>query len=316
MKKILLGTLLLILLSFSMQMTALSLEIQRAFIYNNIRIENLNNFINNFITENPTYTLIKDNNNEDIFIIKSLKDDKNALIFKLTPYGNNIYFYGFEKMNISGGITYPLNRYLKKYNIIYNEYTAPGDPTLFGEIELSFKSKKIIERMKPSLLQSAKKYPIISYKFINQIKVNPTNDYILNFSDDKIEIKGEVEEDRISFELKNKTEFPLTINWNDLSIVDIAGVANNVVHSGIKDLSTRYLQNYTTVPPLSRILDSVAPADNVYYANNIGWKIKPIEFLFPSTIYNKNQGSLFFPIEMNGVKHNYNFILKAENNNL
>ena len=65
------------------------------------------------------------------------------------------------------------------------------------------------------------------------------------YEDDYIDIVWFVDSDRFNFDLKNKTDHTLRINWDDISYVNYAGQVKRVIHSGIKYRETSSIQPAT-----------------------------------------------------------------------
>jgi len=149
------------------------------------------------------------------------------------------------------------------------------------------------------------------------------------YSDSIIDILFSISDKEIDFQLKNKTNLPIKLDWNSVSIV-MFGKANRVVHSGVKYIDRNASQAYTMIPPLASIDDIVLPTDKVYYREGYygaytsipgGWETSS---LFPTYDMNKQgtadliyslkgtEFSLFMPLALNKEDINYNFVFKID----
>lgn len=132
----------------------------------------------------------------------------------------------------------------------------------------------------------------------------------------------------IGFDLKNKTEAPIKLDWNNVSFVDFEGDAHRVIHADIRYIERDRTHPPTIIPPSVKISDLVYPADLIYWSSiTESWTkidLWPIERTItgfdaaaqrPSVeaelkALEKKTISVFLPLEINGIKKYYNFILK------
>ncbi|MBP3566761.1 MAG: hypothetical protein J6J76_04345 [Paraprevotella sp.] len=85
------------------------------------------------------------------------------------------------------------------------------------------------------------------------------------YEDDYIEITWFVSLSRFNFELKNKSDYTIKINWDDISYVDIENKSGRVIHAGVKYADRSRSQVSTVLAKNTKISDMLLPVDNVYY---------------------------------------------------
>ncbi|RTL56075.1 MAG: hypothetical protein EKK37_16470 [Sphingobacteriales bacterium] len=148
------------------------------------------------------------------------------------------------------------------------------------------------------------------------------------FNDGKISVFFIVGDKDVNFTLKNLTNDPMKINWDEASLI-IYGQSKRVMHNGVKFIDRSSPQAPTVIPGNSSIDDLVLPTDNVYYREGYystyfsrpgGWEKHD---LFLSRDGNKEDTKklildskgqkfrFFLPIEQNGLKLNYTFEFEA-----
>ena len=163
---------------------------------------------------------------------------------------------------------------------------------------------------------------IVDFKIIN-FRLDGMN--LCRFEDDNMEIVWRVSRTEFNFELKNKTENLIKVNWNDVAYVDINGRVSRMAHKGIK-LSERNSSQPSTVIPKSAVLsDILIPTDNIHFTSgkyNSSWSKEPlIPFSYKSHKYRlaaarSNVGkkmSVLMPIIMEGVQYYYTFEFTVSN---
>lgn len=146
-----------------------------------------------------------------------------------------------------------------------------------------------------------------SYK-IQMIK--PVKSVAAKFEDKYIKIRFSAGE-MLSFELENKSEEPITIDWNKISFVDFEKRANKVIHTGIKMSERDRPQPETLIPPASILDDGVIPVSNISYGSS-GWQVSPT---FSKRAHRRilgKQFALFFPLKIGNKTQNYNFTFNAD----
>lgn len=135
----------------------------------------------------------------------------------------------------------------------------------------------------------------------------------LVYSDDFTDFKFSISKTQFGFVLRNKSEEPIQVDWNQVAYVDVSGESHKVIHSGVKYIDRDKPLAPTTVPPSAKIDDILFPADYVYYSEGEygGWRELP---LFPdgdnAELYKGKTFTVFMPLKVNGVVKNYTFKFK------
>lgn len=146
-----------------------------------------------------------------------------------------------------------------------------------------------------------------------------------HYEDDFIEIVWFVDSKQFNFDLKNKSNHTIRINWDDISYVDINGTVGRVMHAGVKYNERNNSQPSTVIPKGASLSDILLPTDNVFFVNSTsymvgGWKEK---YLLPSvftkeTIKTSPQKivgrkmSILMPIVIENIQNDYTFIFNVE----
>lgn len=141
------------------------------------------------------------------------------------------------------------------------------------------------------------------------------------YEDSLIQIIWKCDGIRFRFVLLNKTNFPLTIDWDRIMYVDTEGEAGNIIHNGVKYNERNNGQLKTIVPKLAKLNDFLVPSKNCVFRNGGyfsvgGWAEN---YLFPC-VYKKakdlknNAPNLIgktmrieMPINIDGVEYIYTF---------
>ena len=155
---------------------------------------------------------------------------------------------------------------------------------------------------------------LATYNF-SMVKPKPSDQLI--YDDPFIQMAFVVTKRQIGFVLKNKTDNPITIDWNQVSYIDIAGSSHKVMHEGVKYITRSEPQSPSLVPPTANLKDIVFPIDYVSYSSSrysSGWRE---EALFPegpaAGKYKDASFSIFMPLLINGAQKNYLFSFKIAN---
>lgn len=132
---------------------------------------------------------------------------------------------------------------------------------------------------------------------------------------------------QLEFELVNKSDFTLKINWDDVSYVDYNGNVSRIMHKGVKYSEREQSQGSINIPKNGRLFDIIVPTSNVYLSQGFyvptEWKHTAI---FPCYYKNKSEMKkdvangtwigrtvrVLFPIEIEGVKNDYTFEFRVE----
>ena len=138
------------------------------------------------------------------------------------------------------------------------------------------------------------------------------------FEDDYIEIFWYVGTKEFNFELINKSDYTIKLNWDDMAYVDLNGATSRVMHSGVKYIDRNNSQPASVLPKNASMTDILLPTNNIYYSEYIGWQSKR---LFP--YYNTNAEAqlstdigktvrIIFPIVIQDIVNEYVFEFKID----
>ena len=147
----------------------------------------------------------------------------------------------------------------------------------------------------------------VSYRF-KMLKPGESED--LRFDDAEIESAFTIGRNGINFTLRNKTDEPIKIDWNQGSYIDEAGTAHPITHSGVKYTDAAAAKPASTIPPSAKLEDVATPADAIYFTSGEygGWRTRD---LLPRTInapaLKGSTIALYLPLEVNGRTKNYLF---------
>ena len=139
------------------------------------------------------------------------------------------------------------------------------------------------------------------------------------YEDDFVEMIWYVTAGRFMFDLKNKTNYSIKINWDEVTYVDANGEAKRVIHQGVKYANRNETQAITTVPRGSKVSDFLVPADNIEYSDYVGWyekNIIPISFDSRENVekaidaYKGKKMSILMPLQIENIQNDYMFEFK------
>ena len=148
----------------------------------------------------------------------------------------------------------------------------------------------------------------VSYSFE---MIAPAESKNLAFADDNLEIVFVISQEDMGFALRNASDEPIRINWDEISYVDPTGGSHRIMHQGIKYSERENPQAPTTVPPGARIEDTLQPTDMVRFVragSSSEWRE---DALFPggeaAFRAEGQEFSVFMPLLIGGETVNYNF---------
>lgn len=100
------------------------------------------------------------------------------------------------------------------------------------------------------------------------------NDSLQKFTyeDDMITSIFIVGDKQIAFEMTNKTDHTIKINWDEAAYIDVNGSTSKVIHSGIRYMDKAAPQAPSVIIKGAKLNDIIAPTDYIYYSE--GWKSK------------------------------------------
>jgi hypothetical protein len=147
------------------------------------------------------------------------------------------------------------------------------------------------------------------------VMTSPWENRELLFEDQAIRIQFSISEKQIGMILQNKMPLPIKVDWNNISYVDITGVAHRVMHTGVRYIERDRPQVPTVIPPAAMIQDVIIPSDHIAYTSGPGgrWSSRS---LFPGLSetdrYVGSSFSVFMPLELEGAIKNYLFSFRIE----
>ncbi len=141
----------------------------------------------------------------------------------------------------------------------------------------------------------------------------PIESESLTMEDANIAIGFGLTNTSVGVALQNKTDGPIKIDWNQVSFIDPQGTSHNVTHEGVKYTDANSSKPPSVVPPTAKVVDSIVPADNVYFTSGQygGWGTHYILPRAPLGASLKGKSfSVYMPLEINGTSKNYLFTFR------
>lgn len=145
------------------------------------------------------------------------------------------------------------------------------------------------------------------------------------YEDDFIRVTWFVLPKQFSFNLRNKSNHTIKINWDDISMIDIYGNAKRVIHSGVKYIEKNNSQPPTNIPKGAAIDDILIPSENISWSydpwTGSGWQTA---YLLPCVYKNdslKNASaqhligktmSIMMPIMIENTQNDYVFTFSVD----
>ena len=138
------------------------------------------------------------------------------------------------------------------------------------------------------------------------------------YEDDYIRIYWDVSSKYLRFNLRNKTNYTLKINWDDISYVDEYGFTGNIIHSGVKYVDKNKPQSSISVPRGASVCDVLVPVDNIVYVNGQWIESELVKSSYKNleefeTLKERNVGlyiQILFPVLIENVQNDYIFNFK------
>jgi hypothetical protein len=147
----------------------------------------------------------------------------------------------------------------------------------------------------------------VTYKFALS---KPAASDDLLFTDENVTLVFLPNKTALSFVLQNKGDAPIKIDWNTVSFVSPAGIAQGVIHNGIKLVDRSAPKAPSMIPPRAKVDDAIIPVENVEYLEN-DWITHPLLPAGPLGLQSAGQEfSIFMPLDIGGTTKNYNFVFK------
>jgi len=154
---------------------------------------------------------------------------------------------------------------------------------------------------------------------------DPIQSETLEFTDSLISIKFEIRKKEIGFNIKNKSNRAIKINWDEIVYISPSGAAHRVIHSGIRYIDRDKPQAPSVIPPNAYFSDIIVPSDNIYYLEvprtgivdldlkNLkleGWRVH--DLIYPAQDLKGKTFKVYMPLEIDGEKKNYTFTFKIK----
>jgi hypothetical protein len=135
------------------------------------------------------------------------------------------------------------------------------------------------------------------------------------YMDENITAMFFLQDSQIAFDITNKTENSIRINWDEASYVSPTGQSQRVIHSGIRLMDRNAPQAPTLIAPNAKISDIIIPSENIYYVSGQygGWRENDLLPGDDKTIYKGLEFGILLPLEIKCSKKEYNFRFKVDN---
>ncbi len=98
---------------------------------------------------------------------------------------------------------------------------------------------------------------------IEKIELSEKDKY--HYEDNLIDSYFLVLQDRIAFEIRNKTEHSIKLVWDEASFIDLDGSASRVMHSGVRYIDRNASQPPSVIPGKGTLSDVILPTNRVWY---------------------------------------------------
>ncbi|MDO8137817.1 MAG: hypothetical protein Q6354_09265 [Candidatus Brocadiales bacterium] len=132
----------------------------------------------------------------------------------------------------------------------------------------------------------------------------------LNFEDDTLFITFAPDSEKINLLIRNKSDSPIKIMWDEAAYVDKAGISHRVIGKGTRYEDKERPQTPTMVAPNSSVAEWVMPSDNIYHTF-FRWKVSP---MFPELItvsdislWDRTTFRFILPVEVHGQHKHHEF---------
>lgn len=141
-----------------------------------------------------------------------------------------------------------------------------------------------------------------------------------NYQDKFIDITWFYNRNSLDFKLYNKTDYPIKIDWNEVSYIDYDSLTKKIVHKDVNLVDMSKFMPCSMIPRKSYIEECIIPTNKIGFVPDYGWVNG--EFL-PSTFKENNKkiddiASTFvgkhlmvlLPIYIEDVRNDYLFVFK------
>lgn len=110
----------------------------------------------------------------------------------------------------------------------------------------------------------------------------PISTQTLYYENDTFSIAFTFNPKNISFEMYNKLEDGIRINWDEVSVSQ-NGIAKRIIHYETGTYKVTEVQPPTTIPPKSKMIDAFQTTDQLYYIISSGTRLLRIRDSYPES---------------------------------
>lgn len=148
----------------------------------------------------------------------------------------------------------------------------------------------------------------LRYVFVME---KPVRSAANTYEDEFIRIYFPLTRVSFAFTLQNKTDNPLTLDWNQVAYVDAFSQSHKVMHGAVRYIERDRALPPSIIPPGASLTDVVLPVDYVSYVSG-RYSRWVTEDMLPNPetgqrLVGKTIG-IFIPLNPNGMVKNYNFV--------
>lgn len=203
------------------------------------------------------------------------------------------------------------------YTIFKTQHEAYITPEAYEQLRKEKERKREEERWKQieknakqghyNMLISSIKKPN-SNKF-SKGEIVKTDDGMV-YTDNYISLIIIPQDDRFFFNIKNKSQSNIEIDWDRIIYINENNHSSRVIHSGIQYANRNSPQIPSLIAPKTSITDVIIPADNIYLSSvKYEWRILPLlRDSKANGSYDGKNVKIYIPIKINGVSYEYAII--------
>ena len=111
--------------------------------------------------------------------------------------------------------------------------------------------------------------PYEMYNGVQIVDLSANNDN--NYQDKFIDITWFYNRTSLDFKLYNKTDYPIKIDWNEVSYVDYDSLAKKIVHKDVNYVEMSKFMPCSVIPRKAYIEESIIPTDKIGFIPEYGW---------------------------------------------
>lgn len=143
-----------------------------------------------------------------------------------------------------------------------------------------------------------------TYIFTMDYPEKSSHDYPNVYETESFYIQFTKVTNQIEFTLKNKTESPLKIIWDNCVYIGLDGKTSRIAHWGVKYADLDKSMVPTVIPPEITIKEGIIPSNNVEW----GFRSWVVSYIISPTLEIDGQKfSLYLCLEINGHEEYFNF---------